>query len=190
MNAAWATQRWSRRVHAFDEIEIPENEVEKGSPEAWMDMRRFFSDGIAGFLIRLKDTVESAAPGVPHTSNHYSGFDALGFDYLKYHHSFVDYPGMGFYPDYAINEKTHYALTVLQERRAEFDRPMWCIEFISGPIIFVTDNAKFITIPLTIMMMISAIIKTSLRELTFFIRLSPKPIPNRAERSFYSFAEQ
>lgn len=132
LNAAWATQRWSRRVHAFDEIEIPENEVEKGSPEAWMDMRRFFSDGIAGFLIRLKDTVESAAPGVPHTSNHYSGFDALGFDYLKYHHSFVDYPGMGFYPDYAINEKTHYALTVLQERRAEFDRPMWCIEFISG----------------------------------------------------------
>ena len=132
LNAAWATQRWSRRVYAFDEIEIQENELEKGSPEAWMDMRRFFSDGIAGFLSRLKDTVETAAPGVPHTSNHYSGFDALGFDYLKHRHSFVDYPGMGFYPDYAINEKTHYALTVLQERRAEFDKPIWCIEFVSG----------------------------------------------------------
>ncbi|MBR5111336.1 MAG: beta-galactosidase [Clostridia bacterium] len=132
LNAAWATQRWSRRVNAFDEIELPENEVEKGSPEAWMDMRRFFSDGIAQFLRKLKETVEAAAPGIPHTSNHYSGHDGLGFDYLKYRHDFVDYPGMGFYPDYAVNEKTHYALTVLQERRAEFDKPLWCIEFISG----------------------------------------------------------
>ena len=132
LNHAWATQRWSRRVGSFEAIELPENELEKGSPEAWMDFRRFFSQGIVGFLQKIKEEVERVAPGVPHTSNHYSGHDSLGFDYLKYRHDFVDYPGMGFYPDYAVNEKTHYALTVLQERRAEFDKPMWCIEFISG----------------------------------------------------------
>ena len=132
LNASWATQRWSRKVSSFEEIELPENEVEKGSPEAWMDMRRFFSDGIADFMIQMRQAVEEAAPGVPTTSNHYSGHEALGFDYLKYCRAFVDYPAMGFYPDYHINEKTHYALSVFRERAAEFDRPMWCIEFVSG----------------------------------------------------------
>lgn len=132
LNRAWATQRWSRRLQSFDDAVFPENELERGAPEAWLDMRRFFSDGIADFLIRLSQTVEELAPGIPHSSNHYSGKEDLGFDLLRYSDQFVDYPGIGHYPGYEMNDKAHYALMIMQERLAEQAHPLWCLEFQSG----------------------------------------------------------
>lgn len=132
LNEAWATRRWSRKLTSFDDAVLQENEVSVGAPEAWLDMRRFFSDGIGRFLIRLKETVSENAPGIPHSSNHYSGRDTLGFDYLKICDQFVDYPGVGFYPGYELDEKFHYCKIVNQERLAETGKPMWFLEFQTG----------------------------------------------------------
>ena len=50
LNEAWATRRWSRRLNSFGDVSLQENGLVRGAPEAWLDMRRFFSDGVAGFL--------------------------------------------------------------------------------------------------------------------------------------------
>lgn len=132
LNKAWATQRWCRRLRSFDDVVLPENSVARGAPETWLDMRRFYSDGIGEFVTKLARTIEECAPGVPHSSNHYSGHTALGFDLLKYTDSFVDYPGVGHYPDYVMNDQVHYTISTMQERLNEQDKPMWFLEFISG----------------------------------------------------------
>lgn len=132
LNNAWATRRWCRKLNSFDEVEFPENGIAVGSPEAWLDMKRFFSDGICDFMIKLKETVETHAPGTPHSSNHYAELEELGFDYLKICHNFVDYPGMGFYPGYQITERYQYMGSLYSQRLTELDKPLWCLEFQSG----------------------------------------------------------
>lgn len=132
LNQAWATQRWCRRLRSFDDVVLPENTVARGAPEAWLDMRRFYSDGIGEFMASLADVVHTHAPGIPHASNHYSGHQALGFDLLKHTDRFVDYPGVGHYPDYLMNDQVHYTFTTIQERLCEQDKPIWFLEFISG----------------------------------------------------------
>lgn len=132
LNKAWATQRWCRRLRSFEDVVLPETSVARGAPETWLDMRRFYSDGIGAFVTKLARLIEECAPGVAHSANHYSGHTALGFDLLKYNDSFVDYPGVGHYPDYVMSDRTHYPFTVIQERLNEQDKPLWCLEFISG----------------------------------------------------------
>lgn len=132
LNRAWATQRWSRRLTSFDDVVFPENGNAIGSPEAWLDMRRFFAHGIGRFITKLKETVEQHAEGIPHSSNHYAELDQLGFDYLNIYEDFVDYPGMGFYPGYQITERYHYTSSTYSQRLAETDKPMWCLEFQAG----------------------------------------------------------
>lgn len=132
LNDAWATRRWSRRRNSFDEIEFPMNELTTGAPEPYLDMRRFYSDGIGNFIVKLAKSVEKNAPNAIHSSNHYSGKVDLGFDYLKYADQFVDYPGIGFYPGYDMDNMYHYCDTVHKERMAEIEKPMWCLEFQTG----------------------------------------------------------
>lgn len=132
LNEAWASRRWSRKLTSFDDVVLQENELTIGAPEAWLDMRRFFSDGNGEFIVKLKETVEKNAPGVPHSSNHYAEKDHLGFDYLKFCDSFVDYPGVGFYPGYTTDEKYQFMSSVYMQRLAETGKPMWCLEFQSG----------------------------------------------------------
>lgn len=132
LNKAWATQRWCRRLRSFDDVLMPVNSVEVGSPEAWLDMRRFFSAGVGQYIAKLAALVEELAPGVPHPSNHYSGHRELGFDLLKYSDSFVDYAAMGNYPSFVMDEKVQYTFTIMQERLNELDTPMWFLEFETG----------------------------------------------------------
>lgn len=132
LNKAWATQRWCRKLTSFEDVVLQENEVAIGAPEAWLDMRRFYSDGIGNFVIRLKNVVSELAPGIPHSSNHYSGMHHLGFDYLKVADQFVDYPGMGFYPGQNLDDNFQYCNIVQKERLAELGKPMWFLEFQSG----------------------------------------------------------
>nr|MBR4279649.1 beta-galactosidase [Clostridia bacterium] len=132
LNKAWATQRWCRRLRSFDDVLMPVNSVEVGSPEAWLDMRRFFSDGVGQYMVKLARLVEEFAPGVPHPSNHYSGHRDLGFDLLKYDEGFVDYAAMGDYPSFFMDEKVQYTFTIMQERLHELDTPMWFLEFETG----------------------------------------------------------
>lgn len=83
LNHAWATQRWSRKLSSFEDVAMQVNEYEIGAPEAWLDMRRFFSDGIADFITELAETVEQNAPGKAHTSNHFAEYETLGFDLFE-----------------------------------------------------------------------------------------------------------
>ncbi len=132
LNNSWATRRWSRRVNSFEEVFLPENDLVKGAPEAWLDMRRFFSDGNGEFVSRLAEIVEDCAPGIPHFSNHYAEKDCMGFDYLRIYERFVDYPGIGFYPGYDTGESYQFLSGIYRQRLAETGKPMWCLEFQTG----------------------------------------------------------
>lgn len=132
LNQAWATRRWCRRLTSFDDVVFPENGIAIGSPEAWLDMRRFFADGVGGFMIKLKETVEHFGEGIHHSSNHYAELEELGFDYLNTCDQFVDYPGMGFYPGYQVTDRYYYFGNTYNQRLAETDKPMWCLEFQVG----------------------------------------------------------
>mgnify|MGYP002284048026 CR=1 FL=1 len=132
LNEAWATRRWCRRLSSIDDVVFPENGISIGSPEAWLDMRRFFADGIGDFMVKLKETVEQFGKGIPHSSNHYAELEDLGFDYQKVCDQFVDYPGMGFYPGYQITDRYHYTGCIYNQRLAETDKPMRCLEFQAG----------------------------------------------------------
>lgn len=132
LNEAWVAKRWSRKLTSFDDAVLQENELAAGAPEAWLDMRRFFSDENGEFIVKLRKIVEKNAPGIPHSSNHYAEKDHYGFDYLKFCDSFVDYPGIGFYPGYSTGEKYQYMSTVYMQRLSESGKPMWCLEFQSG----------------------------------------------------------
>lgn len=134
LNEAWATQRWSRRLHSFEEVFLPQNEYEKGSPESYLDMKRFYGDGVLDFMLALKRLINKTAPGVLTSSNHSAEYSGLGFDYLKGCRELVDYPGIGFYPGLQIDRKQSLMELLLsyQQRLAELSRPMWCLEFQTG----------------------------------------------------------
>lgn len=132
LNDAWATRRWSRRLTSFDDVYLPENEIAVGAPESRLDMRRFFSDGIGRFFVKLKEVVAENAPGVPHSSNHYAEKGTLGFDYLKVCDLAVDYPGIGVYPEYEVGKYEDDIMVTYQQRLAETGKPMWCLEFQTG----------------------------------------------------------
>lgn len=132
LNRAWATQRWSRRLNSFDEVMFPENGIAIGSAEACLDMRRFFANNNSEFIIKLKGIVETHAPGVPHTSNHYAELDDMGFDYLECYDRFVDYPGMGYYPGFRVNERYYFMTSLANQRIAETNKPMWNSEYQAG----------------------------------------------------------
>jgi beta-galactosidase len=134
LNAAWATRRWSRVLSSFDEAVLQENPVAIGPPEAWLDMRRFYSDGIGRFAASLAETVKQLAPDVPHSSNHFSTKETLGFDLLKFNSPFVDVPGIGFYPGYKTTgeDMLYRKFLSYMYRIAETGKPMWCLEFQAG----------------------------------------------------------
>ena len=132
LNRAWATQRWSRRLTSFDDVAFPENELAVGSPESWLDMRRFFSDGIGEVTVALGRVIKEAAPDKPTSSNHYAEKRDMGFDYFKYCDDFVEYPGMGFYPGYETGKSLYSVFCNYMERLGETGKPMWCLEYQSG----------------------------------------------------------
>jgi beta-galactosidase len=133
LNRAWQTQRWSRRLNSFDDVVLQENSLARGEPAAWLDMRRFYSDGIAGFIMKLSDVVKANAPLVPQTANHYpeSGF---GFDYLKYCYKNDANPGIASYPEYmpGNNERLRGSTFYHVHRLAEIEKPIWILEFQTG----------------------------------------------------------
>lgn len=132
LNEAWAARRWSRKLTSFEEVVMPENELAVGAPEAWLDMRRFWSDGIGDFLIQIKNLVDKESPDIPHSSNHYAEKWNLGFDYLKVYDQFVDYPGIGFYCPFEMTDAYFNNLSMYMQRLAETGKPMWCLEFQTG----------------------------------------------------------
>lgn len=132
LNSAWAAQRWCRKLTSFDDVVFPENESATGAPEPWLDMRRFFSDNTSEILLMLKDVVKTEAPGSLYSSNHYAEHTKVGFDYLGMCDELGGYPGMGFYPEYEINDMYFLMESIHTQRIAETGKPMWAIEYRSG----------------------------------------------------------
>ena len=56
LNHAWQPSA-EPKAFIFEDVAMQVNEYEIGAPEAWLDMRRFFSDGIADFITELAETV-------------------------------------------------------------------------------------------------------------------------------------
>ncbi len=134
LNRAWNTQRWSRRLTSFEDVVLPENELAKGAPEPYLDMRRFFGDGVARFMRKLHQVILEEAPDIAQSSNHVAESDYLGFDYLRYCDSMIEYPGIGFYPGLDADNKEILieVFSLVQQRLAELGKPMWCLEFQTG----------------------------------------------------------
>lgn len=134
LNRAWNTQRWSRRLPSFAAVKLQQSGSAVGAPEAWLDMKRFYGEGVLRFLKRLRETVEKEAHGICHSSNHVAESERLGFDYLAGYGEFADYPGFGFYPGLEPEDENTlmYVLMYMQHRLAETGKPMWCLEFQTG----------------------------------------------------------
>ncbi|MDE7342128.1 MAG: beta-galactosidase [Lachnospiraceae bacterium] len=133
LNKAWNTQRWCRRLSSFEDVTLQENEVSKGAPEAYIDMRRFFSDGQIAFMERFRELALKVAPGITCTTNLYVDNQNLGYDYLKENEKFMEYPGMGHYPFYDVDDwRQQYFLYVMKHDVGELNMPLWFLEFQTG----------------------------------------------------------
>ena len=132
LNKAWAGQRWSRRISEFDEVGLPGSGSVAGSPERMLDFRRFVSDEVNGYLIKLVDRVNALAPGVLITGNWWYYSHKKYFDYAGIAYSGkVNRGGCGFYPGNSLhrNEGVQQALFGIARIQYENTSPFWCTEF-------------------------------------------------------------
>ncbi len=126
LNTAWATQRWSRHLNAFDEVELPYGDG-PGAPEPYLDLHRFWSDESIAALLEIDAVRERYAPGVPTASNLWDYAPRRGFDYFKAYKKFVTYGAEGFYPGTALDTVVGALLT-----KGDLPTPVWFNEFITG----------------------------------------------------------
>ena len=132
LNKAWAGQRWSRRISEFDEVGLPISGSVTGSPERILDFRRFVSDEVNGFLLKLIDLVNAIAPDVLITGNWWYYSHKKYFDYAGIAYSGkVNRGGCGFYPGNSLrrNEGVQQALFGIARIQYENTSPFWCTEF-------------------------------------------------------------
>ncbi len=126
LNSAWSTQRWSRRLNSFDEVELPYGDG-PGAPEPYLDLHRFWSDQTIGALQEIEAVRRQYAPNVPTASNLWDTAAHKGFDYYKSYRSYVTYGAEGFYPGAALNAVTGIMLT-----KGDLPTPTWYNEFVTG----------------------------------------------------------
>ena len=132
LNAAWASQRWSRRISAFDEVGLPASGPVEGPPERVLDFRRFVSAEVSGFLDQVITKVNANAPGVLTTTNMWYYSSMKYFDYSGIAYSGrITRGGCGFYPGNSLqnNEGIERALFGIARIQFENSTPFWCTEF-------------------------------------------------------------
>ena len=132
LNRAWAGQRWSRRIADFEEIGLPMSGTTKGAPERILDFRRFISDEVNGFLLKLIERVELNAPGTLLTTNMWYYSHGKYFDYARTAYTGkMTRAGNGFYPGNSLihNGGIYDALFGIARIQFENVTPFWCTEF-------------------------------------------------------------
>jgi len=97
LNKAWATQRWSRHLNSFDEVQLPYADG-PSPPERYLDLRRFWSEVTISVLEDLEKVRERNVPNLPAVSNLWDTASRRGFDYLSSYKKYVSYGAEGFYP--------------------------------------------------------------------------------------------
>ncbi len=126
LNQAWATQRWSRRLNSFDEVQLPYVHG-PSPPERYLDLRRFWSDVAISVLEDLEKVRRRSVPDLPAVSNLWPTSPRMGFDYLSSYRKYVSYGAEGFYPGTPLG----VTLGALQ-MKGELSRPLWFNEFATG----------------------------------------------------------
>jgi len=126
LNTAWATQRWSRRLNSFEDVDLPLAEG-PGPSERYLDLHRYWSDVTIARLQELDAIRGRNAPDLPAISNLWDTATRRGFDYLSSYKSYVSYPAEGFYPGDPISG----AFGALQIK-GDLSTPIWFNEFTAG----------------------------------------------------------
>ena len=81
LNKAWATQRWSRRLNSFDDVDLPLADG-PGPSERYLDLHRYWSDVTVARLEELDAIRRLDMPDLPSISNLWDTSSRRGFDYL------------------------------------------------------------------------------------------------------------
>jgi len=134
LNRAWAAQRWSRRIGDFDEVGLPLSGQVSGPPERVLDFRRFISDEVGGFFLRVAATVRSNAPGRLTTGNMWFYSPMKYFDYSGIAYSgAIDRGGCGIYPGTSLGGTAGLESALFGIARIQYENttPFWCTEFVS-----------------------------------------------------------
>jgi len=126
LNKAWATQRWSRRLNSFDDVDLP---LADGPvpPERYLDLHEYWSDVTIERLKELDQIRGRNMPGLPSISNLWPNASRKGFDYLGTYKSYVNYGALGFYPSDPVSGAME-ALMV----KGDLETPLWFNEFTAG----------------------------------------------------------
>jgi beta-galactosidase len=126
LNKAWATQRWSRHLNSFEEVQLPYADG-PSPPERYLDLRRFWSDVTISVLEDLEKVREKNVPNLPAVSNFWDWAQRRGFDYLSSYKKFVSYGAEAFYPANPLDASFGALL-----EKGDLTTPFWFNEFTSG----------------------------------------------------------
>jgi beta-galactosidase len=126
LNSAWATQRWSRRLTSFEDVDLPLADG-PGPAERFLDLHRYWSDVTIARLQELDAIRRRNAPDLPAISNLWDTAGRKGFDYLSTYRSYVSYPAEGFYPGDPVSG-VFGALQI----KGDLAAPIWFNEFTAG----------------------------------------------------------
>ena len=126
LNRAWATQRWSRRINSWDQVDLPYMRG-PGPNERNLDLRRYWSDDTIGALTDLEAVRRRVAPNLPVASNFWPTAWTKGFNYLRSWDAVSTYGAQGFYP----GDPMGAAFEVMMNK-AGHDTPVWFNEFTAG----------------------------------------------------------
>ncbi len=126
LNRDWATQRWSRRLSSFEDVDLPLANG-PGPSERYLDLHRYWSDVTVARLDELDAIRRRNMPDVPSISNLWDYASRRGFDYLATYKSYVSYGAEGFYPGDPISG----AFAALMSK-GDLPTPIWFNEFTAG----------------------------------------------------------
>jgi beta-galactosidase len=126
LNKAWATQRWSRRLNSFEDVDLPLADG-PGPSERFLDLHRYWSDVTVARLKELDAIRQRNMPNTPSISNLWDTAQRRGFDYLSTYKAYVSYGAEGFYPGDPISG----SFGALMNKGA-LSTPIWFNEFTAG----------------------------------------------------------
>jgi beta-galactosidase len=126
LNRARATQRWSRRLNSFNEVELPNGDG-FGPPERYLDLHRFWSDETIAAIEELNDVRKRNMPDLPTASILWDTAPRKGFDYFKSYKDYVTFGAEGFYPGTPLSAISGELLT-----KGDLSTPTWYNEFVTG----------------------------------------------------------
>jgi len=126
LNKAWATERWSRRLNSFEDVDLPLGDG-PGPFERYLDLHRYWSDVTVVRLDELDAIRQRNMPGIPTISNLWDTAGRRGFDYLSTYKSYVSFGAEGFYPGDPVGG-VFGAMTV----KGDLPTPLWFNEFTAG----------------------------------------------------------